>query len=57
MAAAGQRATDERPLAWIQYEWDPVRSVVALQLVTWPGGERRELATCQAHAAWIAWTG
>lgn len=57
MATAGQRATDERPLAWIQYEWDPGRSVVALELVTWTGGERRELATCQAHAAWIAWTG
>lgn len=55
-AAAG-RATAERRLAWISFEWDAARSCAALHLSSWPGGATRELATCQAHAAWIDWTG
>ena len=53
--AAGGRATASRPLAWISYEWDAARSKVVLRLTTWPDGAERELATCQAHSAWIEW--
>ena len=54
--AAGHRATPERPLVWIAFEWDPARTRAALRLRSWPDGYDRELATCQAHAAWIDWT-
>lgn len=55
IAAAGERATAERPLAWVIFEWDPARSNVLLRVQTWPGGEMTRLATCHAHCAWIAW--
>ena len=53
--AAGARATRARPLAWISYEMDPARKVMALVLRTWPGREASELATCHPHATWIEW--
>ena len=55
IAEAGARATAERPLAWVSFEWDMKRSNVRLGLTIWPGGEVRDLATCQAHAAWVEW--
>ncbi len=55
IADAGARATAQRPLAWVSFEWDPKRSNVRLGLTTWPDGERRDLATCHAHAAWVEW--
>ena len=55
--AAGDRATRESPLVWIAFEWDPARTRAALRLRSWPNGYDLELATCQAHAAWIDWTG
>lgn len=57
LQSSGRRATQAAPLAHVAFEWDPVRGCAALELTTWPGGEPRELATCQAHAAWIDWTG
>jgi hypothetical protein len=51
--AAGARATAERPLGWVAFEWDFDRADVELKLTMWPGGETRRLARCQAHAAWI----
>ncbi len=53
--AAGSRATAERPLIWIAFEWDPVRTVAVLSLTSWPAGFNHELATCQVHAGWIDW--
>jgi hypothetical protein len=59
MKAAGERATAERPLAWVSME--PNRSI-AEQIVgvkSWPGGdgwtagEWEVVATAQAHAAWV----
>ncbi len=57
IAAAGARATRERPLAWISFEWTPDRSEVQLWLTCWPGGEARLLATCHPYGAWIDWRG
>ena len=56
--AAGAGATDERPLAWVSFEWDVARGAVELVARMWPGGgEPVRLAICQAHAAWIEWHG
>lgn len=56
---AGARATEERPLAWIGFEWDRQlgdSGNMALRLATWPGSGTVELlAACHAHAAWIDW--
>ncbi|WP_157215657.1 DUF2332 domain-containing protein [Flavisphingomonas formosensis] len=55
--AAGARATAQRPLAWIAFEWDKARDCAGLTLTRWPGGIARRLADCQAHGAWIDWQG
>jgi hypothetical protein len=55
--AAGARATGERPLAWISFEWTPTRSEVQLWLTCWPSGEGRLLAKCHAYGDWIEWQG
>ena len=54
MAAAGIRATADRPLAWISLEGN--RKLLNHGLMTryWPGGEEwRLLAAAHAHGAWI----
>ena len=55
--AAAARATPERPLARIGFEWAPDRSEVQLTLRCWPDGERRMLATAHPYCDWIAWRG
>jgi hypothetical protein len=57
IAAAGARATAERPLAWVSFEWTPDRSEVQLWLTCWPTGEARHIATCHPYGAWIQWRG
>lgn len=57
IAAAGARATAERPLAWISFEWTRDRSEVQLWLTMWPSGEARLLARCHPYGAWIDWQG
>lgn len=52
---AGDRATIERPLARIGFEWTPARDAVHLTLTIWPDGTSRRLATCHAYGAWIDW--
>lgn len=55
MAAAGERATAERPLAWVAME--PDRAALQEQIVSvrsWPGDEGwRAVATAHAHGAWV----
>jgi len=57
IAAAGARATAERPLAWVSFEWTQARTEVQLWLTCWPSGEARQLATCHPYGAWIDWRG
>lgn len=52
---AGARATANRPLAWISFEWTPSRSEVNLSLTCWPTGTTMLLATCHAYGNWIDW--
>lgn len=54
---AGERASADRPLVWISFEWTPTRSEVQLSLTCWPNGETRLLATCHPYGDWIDWLG
>jgi hypothetical protein len=55
--AAGSRATSDRPLVWISFEWTPDRREVELRLTSWPHGETRVLATCHPYGDAIEWLG
>jgi hypothetical protein len=56
IAAAGERATDEAPLALLSFEvaeTDPSRA--ELHLTEWPGGRGRLLATSGLHPITVHW--
>ena len=56
LAAAGERAGDEAPLALLAFEGsedDPSR--IELHLTEWPGGERRLLARTSHHPVTVEW--
>ena len=54
MAAAGARATSERPLAWIALEANRNTHRHELTVRYWPGGEERvQLGVAHAHGAWL----
>ena len=56
MAAAGARATAERPLGWIAYEVDRTLKRHSLVVRSWPGdGVPKRYATAHPHGAWIDW--
>jgi len=52
--AAGARATERRPLAWLRSE-PPSPSYVEIRLRRWPGGEDRLLGRAHHHASWVEW--
>ena len=54
LEAAGEQASEERPVAWIRFEpdeWDRRRAAVWLR--TWPGGGDRLVAHTDFHGRWI----
>ena len=53
LAGAGARATFDRPLVRIGFEWTPDRREVQLRLCCWPSGEERLLAICHAYGDWV----
>lgn len=55
MARAGDQASPERPLIWIQFEWTPDRRAVELRLTAWPIGRSVVLATCHPYGDWLRW--
>jgi hypothetical protein len=55
MARAGASATEERPLAWLSYEFASVAPAAELRLTLWPGGETRLLGHVHPHGAVIDW--
>ena len=58
MAAAGARATSERPLAWIALEANRSLLNHGLTVRHWPGGGQETLlAAAHAHGAWLEWFG
>jgi hypothetical protein len=50
--AAGTRANEEAPLAWLRME--PVDDRAAVELTLWPGGETRLLARAGYHGSPVA---
>ena len=60
LVAILERAGREAPLAWVSFEGprhDPDYGGVALSVTRWPGGETRQLAKVDFHAAWLEWIG
>lgn len=56
MAAAGAKATPERPLAWIALETNRTTFRHELKVRFWPGdGGVHLLGEAQAHGAWVRW--
>ncbi len=54
MQAAGERATPERPLAWVAMEPDRAAAEQVVAVRSWPGHDAWEVvATAHAHAAWV----
>lgn len=55
VAAAGERATPDRPLAWVRLE--PISAIRqhGIELTMWPGGQREVLARCGAHGTDVEW--
>jgi hypothetical protein len=53
MAAAGQAATHDNPLAWLRLE--PADNVAEVRLQLWPGGEDRLLARSGFHGKPVQW--
>lgn len=59
LAEVMEEAGAAGPLAWVSYEipaegWELYRAF-ALEVQTWPGGERRRLAKLDGHANWMEW--
>lgn len=55
VAAAGARATRERPFALIAMEADATPGSAAATATVWPGGETREVARTSFHGYWTEW--
>ena len=55
--AAGARATEVAPLAWLRLEGDGGTPGAALSLTLWPAGQTQIIARADYHGAWVRWTG
>jgi hypothetical protein len=57
LSAAGARATERAPFAWLRLEPPPDRSAGhgPLVLTMWPGGSERTLARCSFHYGPVEW--
>jgi hypothetical protein len=56
MGAAGVRATDRAPVAWVSMEADELPDGAALHLTSWPGGERALIGRADFHGRWVRWS-
>jgi hypothetical protein len=55
MNAYGERATPERPLAWVMMEPDRAFAHQVVRVKSWPGfAEWTPLATSHAHGTWVS---
>lgn len=59
ITAAGDKATDDRPLAWLSLEAAPPAHApgAALTLRLWPGNITLPLGRADFHGRWIHWNG
>ncbi|WP_066808769.1 DUF2332 domain-containing protein [Sphingomonas asaccharolytica] len=54
MNAAGERATLDRPLAWVMMEPDRAFAHQVIRVKSWPGHDQwHVVATAHAHGAWV----
>lgn len=56
IAAAGEAATNDAPLAWFGMENDGGNDGAALTLRLWPGNLTLALGRADFHGRWIRWT-
>lgn len=56
LQAAGARATDAAPLAWLRLEPTARGNSLELRLTTWPGGDEVVLAKAGFHAGRVTWS-
>jgi len=54
--AAGARATDAAPLAWLSYEADGSAPGAGVTLRLWPGNRQITLGRADFHGRWVDWT-
>jgi hypothetical protein len=58
MERAGEKATEDRPLAWVALETNRETFKHELKVRFWPGGaEPVLLAEAHPHGAWVEWLG
>lgn len=57
IAEVGARATEDAPLARLQFEADGKPEGAALLLTLWPTGETREIGRADFHGRWVKWVG
>ncbi|MDA7424042.1 DUF2332 domain-containing protein [Thalassococcus lentus] len=55
--AAGDKASDDAPVAWFGMENDGGTRGAALTLRLWPGNTRLDLGRADFHGRWVEWTG
>jgi hypothetical protein len=55
LAAAGERATPDAPLAWLRLEPSADLTHAELLLTTWPGGDERLIARGHYHLGPVQW--
>ena len=57
IADAGNRATNDAPIAWLRMEPGWVEGRANVTLTTWPGGRERLIALTGFHGAPVEWSG
>ncbi|HMK10929.1 MAG TPA: DUF2332 domain-containing protein, partial [Acidimicrobiales bacterium] len=57
IADAGNRATDDAPVAWLRMEPGWVEGRADVTLTTWPGGRERLIALTGFHGTPVEWSG
>ncbi|MDO9415219.1 DUF2332 domain-containing protein [Pararhizobium sp.] len=57
IAAAGERATANAPVARLQMEADEQKEGAALILQVWPSGEKHLIGRADFHGRWVDWLG
>ena len=55
--AAGLKANDDAPLAWLRLEPDGQEPGAAITLTLWPDGKEHTLGRADYHGRWIHWYG
>jgi hypothetical protein len=55
IAAAGESASPEAPLAWLGVEPDGTAGSANIRLTVWPGAATVSLGRADFHGRWVQW--